>query len=267
MLVAYFDESGTHGSSAVTTVAGLLGDSVAWGRLELLWRRRLARDGIKCFHATECRAGEGEFRALSRERREALHDDLTALIASMGSYLVGVGMSVYTDDWKYGASDGLKRQSREPYQFCLLMVQLQIVQFSKETSDGDPVAFVFAKQEDRNKDYALGVHEVFQRLDAYNNIGHVGFGLPSCVVPLQVADLYAHETYRDLVRQYDESTPLKPVSRQRKVLIDGIDERNRVATIEMLHRTADRLDGLVKSVEAIGFEAPSLVKGSGQSPS
>ena len=38
MLVGYFDDSGTHRGSGVCVIAGLVSNSIYWGRLELEWQ-------------------------------------------------------------------------------------------------------------------------------------------------------------------------------------------------------------------------------------
>jgi hypothetical protein len=73
MLVAYFDESGTHGqASKVTSVAGLLGHSLEWSRLELPWKKRLRaipeRLGkIATFHATDCENQTEDFARFAKQ--------------------------------------------------------------------------------------------------------------------------------------------------------------------------------------------------------
>src|SRR5712692_10062926 len=82
MLVAYFDESGTHGREAeVTTIAGLVGDSIEWSRLELPWKKRLAEipsnlGKITTFHATDCAGKTGDFSKFGPNDPAGLFADL-----------------------------------------------------------------------------------------------------------------------------------------------------------------------------------------------
>jgi hypothetical protein len=249
MLVAYFDESGTHGKSArVTTVAGLVGDSIAWARLELPWKKRLRKDGVNCFHATDCAAGEGDFRRLSKpDQTEALSNDLATLIAQRE--LVAVGGAVYRDDWIYAASPLLKSQFRTTYHFCLSMVMLQVHDLSLKRGGGEPVAFVFARQ-DEYADYALSIHEVFQHNNRWATIGRMDFGSPNDIVPLQAADLYSYENYRELLTQLDEPGLKAPKRAQLQAICRSILVESRVAEIEFLHSYSEHMDGLTAALSA-----------------
>lgn len=235
MLVAYFDESGTHGEAArVTTVAGLVGDSREWARLEYEWRKRLGQ--IKCFHATDCAAGDGEFRGLSVEDRRDLSINLAKIIASSGDRLVAVGGAVYRDDWNYAVSDIIKAQFHTRYHFCLSMALMQVSELSLKHADGDPVAYVFAKH-DEYGEYAQTIHEVFSKSKTLP-IGHMGFGEPKCVVPLQMADLYAYENYKELLTQLDEPGLRVAKREQLQIIHKGIFNDSRIATVGCIHAIA-----------------------------
>jgi hypothetical protein len=240
MLVAYFDESGTHGrQSEVVTVAGLVGDTRSWNRIEHQWKKRLG--AIETFHATDCAAGSREFATVEKHECDRISNDLASLIAAQKGELCAVGMSVYRDDWEYCASDIVKKQCKTMYHFCLLMVLLQVNQLSQERAGGEPVAFVFAKQS-QYEDYALAIHEVFRQIETYSSIGHLEFGEPRCVVPLQAADLYAYETYRELISNRLESRPTQRL--QLTTIDNGIEVRSRYAGPEFLNPTSEQIDNL-----------------------
>jgi hypothetical protein len=57
---AYFDASGTTDSS-VLTMAGYVSDEKKWGKFDKHWREILDRQGIQCFHMTDCVSCHGEF--------------------------------------------------------------------------------------------------------------------------------------------------------------------------------------------------------------
>jgi hypothetical protein len=58
MLIGYFDESGTHDQSAVTTIAGYVAKPEVWASVEAQWRQVLepfAQKGLHTFHMVDCR--------------------------------------------------------------------------------------------------------------------------------------------------------------------------------------------------------------------
>jgi hypothetical protein len=240
MLVAYFDESGTHGKkSRLVTVAGLIGDSTDWARIEPPWKRRLG--DIACFHATDCAGSKKGFAHLSEPACALLSSDLAALIANRA--LVPIGASVYTDEWEYAASSEMKAQYRTPYHFCLSVAILLACQAS---GHGDPVAFVFAEQREY-EDYSRAIHEVFSQ--NFEGIGSLSFAKPECVIPLQAADLYAYETYRELLTQLKTPGMSGPARPDMKTICRALRTISIFAGIEMLHKSADAMDVLKLATE------------------
>lgn len=62
----FFDDSGTHDSSTLVVLGGLLGTEEQWDAFEPAWSALLnkplpERPPLKEFHLTECSAGRGEF--------------------------------------------------------------------------------------------------------------------------------------------------------------------------------------------------------------
>lgn len=249
MLVAYFDESGTHGkASRVTTVAGLLGHTTYWHRLELPWKKRLAAiepalGSVATYHATDCANQDKDFRKFSKADSETLAIDLATLIADRDE-LIAIGAAVYRDEWEYCASPKLKSQFRTPYHFCLTMALMQICDVSRNGANSDPVALVFAKQGEYD-DYSKAIHEIAYESDRFRKyLGNFSFGQPRCVIQLQAADLFSYETYRELLTQLDEPE-LKMAKREPLRIIDKkIRNECAIAGLEMLHKFSDGLDRL-----------------------
>jgi hypothetical protein len=80
IFTAYFDESDTHGPAPNLILAAFLGSARQW---ELFHRKIKAlqrRDGFTVFHATDFKAGAGEFRGWSHTKRMQLVGDLATEI-------------------------------------------------------------------------------------------------------------------------------------------------------------------------------------------
>ena len=54
MLAGYFDESGTHDSAVITSVAGFVSTPERWQRFDEEWKRVLDHWGLEYFHMKEC---------------------------------------------------------------------------------------------------------------------------------------------------------------------------------------------------------------------
>jgi hypothetical protein len=103
------DESGTHASSDIVILAGMLAPAAAWTTLDQGWLTVLTDAGVPFYHATEVEARRPErevFRRLTRRQRRQLTDDLTA-VASGIDELCPFGVFVDAKDW-FAATDLIK---------------------------------------------------------------------------------------------------------------------------------------------------------------
>jgi hypothetical protein len=209
MLVAYVDESGTHGNSAVISVSGLAGTTVEWSRLERPWRQNLETAKLDCFHATDCASGGKSTVGMNPGVRASLPIGLSIAIAERK--LVAFGGSIYRDVWDRAPEHLKNGYGNDPYHFCFALVLQNISKWSRDYANGEPVALVVAEQQEYNR-YSEGILEL-ARSSPFYNIGHVGFCSPSRLIELQAADHIAFETYQELVAQrktgFDISAPVR----------------------------------------------------------
>lgn len=238
MLIAYFDESGTHGEQArVTTVAGLLGDSIEWARLELPWKKRLAP--LTCFHASHCESQLNDFKDFTKSQSQQMIVDLSLLISCRK--LIPVGGAVYRDDFNYAASDKIKKYFPSRFHASLAMAILRTSIFAQVHAPGEKVAFVFAEQQEY-REYTKTLHDVLYHGLQWGNIGSLTIAKPANSIELQAADLYTYEISRELLTQLDEPGLSGPKREAMKIIFNSMHIESYVATIEMLHRLVDEYD-------------------------
>lgn len=198
MLVAYFDESGTHDHSKVVSICGLVGTAIEWSRLERPWRENLATARVSCFHATDCAMGRREFQGMDRPLRDALSRGLSLALADRE--LAIIGGAVYRDDWNQCAPKHMKDAYRDPYHLCFALALQQLSEWSDKYAGGDPVALVFARQQQFNA-YSEKIHELVNGGEHYRHIGSLSFSRPECLIQLQAADHLSYENYQELYSQ------------------------------------------------------------------
>lgn len=102
MITGYFDDSGTHDTSEIVLVGGLLGNQYQWQYFNELWASQLrepvpGKFALSRFHMTECQARRGEFDGWNTEQVEFLVRQLTDIIIRCG--LWGYGCGVARDAW------------------------------------------------------------------------------------------------------------------------------------------------------------------------
>jgi hypothetical protein len=202
MLKAYFDASGTDGSSSLLTLAGMVASESVWRRFELEWNALLDSYGVQCFHASDAKALQGAFRRESGWNDgmvSSLEKDLWMVIARFratkqfesGSNLLGSSCSVSREDYERAKSDRPQLRSREAIclNYCFNVLPRDL---DSEKTHPD-VILVF----DQNEEF---MKTIYRNWINYRN--HVDAGWPSQIkaiekgntskdIPLQAVDLLA----------------------------------------------------------------------------
>jgi len=216
MLVGYFDDSGTHDRSSVCLLAGVISNSVYWGRIEQEWAARLLTrraQGITWFHAFDCEHGHNEFKDIRRDLREPFAYGLSNVLCNHSYGVQCIASAVKRKDWDDCAPDFLKvRCLNDPYNFCFEHCLQQVANWSIQAAKGEPVALVFAKRQGSDEFSAM-IHGVYLRGETYQLPGLGAFSVadPRLVLPLQAADLFAYEMYRYAQVYNGPDTPKRPV--------------------------------------------------------
>jgi hypothetical protein len=210
MLRAYFDESGTHGEAYVTSIAGYVATKEVWQAVEAGWNDVLGyyreRTPVRAFRASECLAepGRGQFATLDQFHRLAIAKRLSEVLG--GSEVWPIWCAVVVDDWQAVAPADFRQRYKKPFDLCFEHVMVQLWSWMQRQTNGEKVSPMFAHQ----TEYApimAEVEKAYRSDEGYRAvIGPIAFGWPEEVLPLQAADLMAHEAseyWRHVV--YDEA--------------------------------------------------------------
>ena len=199
VLRAYFDDSGTHAGSKVLVLAGFMGSPDEWSKFEDEWADILKKEGIKSFHARDFHGGYGQCKDWPLTRRELVRGDLRRVLAARN--IIGIGATVRVDDWESSASPAIKDRYISPLYLAFEHCIQQTLHWAQcatdqQTGEIEKVSFFFdsfnrevARCFDIGKAYEHG----WIRSDWFEGIA---FGQTDRMLPLQAADMLAHETYR-----------------------------------------------------------------------
>jgi hypothetical protein len=195
MLHGYFDESGTHRSSKVTMLAGLLGTQAQWHALNVDWMRTLGNYELPYFHATECEGGRGEFSKLDRPLREDLAANLAATIAHHN--LTGVIGAIWKKDWDEFKKFPFVAAWPSPYYLCFQHCVDQLSKHPEFDGISEVISFTFATQ-DEYKARAIDSYRRIKQSSQYGKfMADEPIFLPAEMSSaLQAADLLAFEFYQ-----------------------------------------------------------------------
>lgn len=79
VLTAYIDESGTHGPSSVSVMAGYVANPKQWRNYEKRTARLFRRYRVNVFHAIDVKRGDGPFKGWSVDKKLSFMDDFAVI--------------------------------------------------------------------------------------------------------------------------------------------------------------------------------------------
>lgn len=201
MIAAYFDESGTHHSSPVFVVAGLVSTPASWECLTKDWQQALSDEGVEEFHASEFATGYGKYgedAGWGKDRRNDFYKRMTGIAARWATGRTWT--AVLMNDYRQVLKEGL------PYALGAMGCASRICHYSKGLGGKPLVPYVFEQGgkdsgEILNEFAKLRVHE---RSNLYR-MGLLSVGPRRDFLPLQAADLHAYEIYKYFADQFEGS--------------------------------------------------------------
>jgi hypothetical protein len=79
-LTGYFDESGTHGGSSLSVMAGFLGDSRQWHKFEKRAAKLFRRYRVDIFHSVDLKRSDRDFAGWSVDKKIEFIDDFYVIV-------------------------------------------------------------------------------------------------------------------------------------------------------------------------------------------
>jgi hypothetical protein len=202
MVRGYFDDSGTHGGSGVVLMAGVFGHENQWDYFCDLWAKKLADPSpgklpLARFHMAECQSADGDFLGWKRHETDFLVHELTDIILKTGIYGLagGVERKAY-DELMVGAH---RRLLGDAETFCIINCFIKVIAWAKLFAPGHDIAMIFDDRPHKRIDVQK-IHKVYEDVknrEGGSMIASITFANSSKVLPLQAADLFAWQYYRD----------------------------------------------------------------------
>lgn len=198
MLRAYFDDSGTHSSSRVVVIGGLVGTEDQWRGFEAAWAAKLAdplpeakKPALKMFHLSHCNGGWGEFASYTDTEADAVTHDFRQIV--IGAGLISMAWAIDRIAWNELVIGPHLAALGEPLAYCTEQAVHETYKVAMVHPQGARIAATFDQgiYSDRLKamldpiTHAMGVPRVV----------HIGWSPVACLLPLQGADIVATENY------------------------------------------------------------------------
>lgn len=220
LVKVFCDESRDH-LQRVFTLAGFIAEENEWARLADLWKERCLKDGIECYHATDCAGQWKHFSHLSQTQCTALNTDLITYMTE--TKLWGFAVSIGNQDY-LSVSESSKEAKEilgsSPY---VLGMQLLALRMCNELLINNPdysLAFFF----DRNEEVSGQAKMIWDELKEKNPelspcLGSLAYDDKCRLVPLQVADELAYETMKNALAWTEGRKDRKPIVRMKEAKI------------------------------------------------
>lgn len=100
IFTAYYDESGTHGDSPITVLAGFVGNANDWVDFEIEWRKILKKYNITHVHAKHLWHRQGQYKKWSIDQSEDLWCDIIYIIQERKQIFVSKTV-LRSDDYEH----------------------------------------------------------------------------------------------------------------------------------------------------------------------
>lgn len=200
MLIAYFDDSGSHDQSDVIVFGGLIGNEAIWTPFEAAWKAKLAaplpgKPRLKRFHMADCMARQGEFSGYSDAEADAVTHDFRQLIIASGAGGYAVGVS--RQDWRELIVAIALLIFGDDEAYCFRDCVAKMLHFVDLFSPNDrELSLVFDNRPHRTV-LNENIYRQYQAFPQPHNAKLLGVSFLDSisVVPLQAADVFAWEFY------------------------------------------------------------------------
>ena len=213
MVSAFGDESADETQQRTFAVAAIVASDEEWKDLTAQW---VDRTGGIPFHATDCESDKGVYRGKSHSENKALYVDLVKMLSK-------------SDAWGFGAAFDLGSY-RDIFpsvdqDVCYLRALLVVIGFFEkfaQTHYEDVIKFTFDSRERSNysagKIYDLAVNDRENRF-IFDEISFASSYSSKKPITLEIADLFAYETMRELDNR------IAPTKRERRKSMLALGER------------------------------------------
>jgi hypothetical protein len=196
MLRAYFDDSGTHSSSEVVVIGGLVGTCAQWDGFEAQWAAKLAeplpgKPPLSSFHLSACNACDDEFTGYSRAESDAVIHDFRQII--IDAAVIATAFGADRRAWDEFIVGPASERFGDPVSACVERCLAECFAIASPHPEGERIAvwFDWGIKSNRLQEIAARFALPLMR----PRIVSVNFAHVIDVLPLQGADIVATESY------------------------------------------------------------------------
>jgi hypothetical protein len=238
MIRAYFDDSGTHGSSGVVVMAGIVGTESEIDSLDALWAEHLAaplfgkKPPLRRFHMVECEQSRGEFSGWSRTETDYFCHQLREVIIK--SRVSGYGFACVRKDWDRLIQGEYRTIFGDPEGWAVRACMNSAINWASNSAFDPQMTFVFDDRPERERENRA-VFDLFQKVPRSPELTGISFLNSYNVRALQAADMVAWEFYSHAERILQHG-PKHPARKEVLHLLTNMTLYAQIATGEKIEQ-------------------------------
>jgi len=222
MLIAYGDDSGDETQKRVFAAGVVVGRQEDWDFFLPKWIKKNPEG--RPFHATDCDSDHGDFKNRSHEDNKQLYADNVGLFVN--SQLMGAGVAISVADY-WELFPFAPDNKWWPYYLCFSGALACVCEIAKLSIPQERIKVLFDRDEAKELDSTRIFDFIAKRSGEPTEClyGHIEFGNYRKDIGLQVADLIARETMKDLDNR------IGPTPRWPRQSLMALRRSNRFATV------------------------------------
>ena len=219
IITAYFDESGTHGPSPLSLMAGFIADARQWRKFEKRSAKLFARYRVNTFHSIDLRRGDKDFRGWSVDKKIRFMDELQHIANE--TLERGFCSILRNDDYVsfYANKNRPKKVVRDSRYGLLFRASLAsaidgVLGVPRWREGSPPKLYVVLEEGHRNAGDAVRLYEfVRSKLSDHRQgpLSGLRFKSKAESLPLAAADLFAHSAYQEETGARPIGVPKGPI--------------------------------------------------------
>lgn len=194
VLRAYLDDSGTHASSPVIVMGGLMAHEDDWAQIEKEWSEALSDLGLPDMHMSHCEMAKKAFSGWSRDRRDLAIVRFRNIILRHKALMVVSTLARKVWDEALAIRPEIVTVFESPLDYCFNACIGRIVRTRRrDAQEIEPIVVTFDSRE-QSLDNWRSLAASYER-NFPHKVAGFAFGSMKQVMGLQAADMVAYEAF------------------------------------------------------------------------
>jgi Protein of unknown function (DUF3800) len=216
---AYFDESGTHGGSELSCMAGFVGEARQWRKFEKRAGKLFNRFRVDVFHTIDVRRTNKDFKGWTVDRKIEFLDEFHHIINE--TLECGVSSFIKDEDYKYYCGLDWPRRTRRESKYAILFracLSHMIDYVGHIPLWKEPRLHIVLEDGHNNANDAVRMYDwAKDRLGQAQALTSLTFDNKKTCLPLAASDLFAYSAWGAQVGQKPIGAPKIPLRARRPI--------------------------------------------------